>query len=173
MRRNPQAQKLPREKRLSSSTHSVTASARTVILPGENAGDFHQLCDDLEAEWQPQSRTEHFYLEQMAISQWKLTRMELAEKSIALEACAAQIQVPLLDRLWQSQCRLERSYARAQRELQRLQQSRRPADPPKVADSANTPRWESATLTCLDPEDPDGVPPYPMIVNGVESHTSP
>ena len=40
--------------------------ARTVILPGENADDFHQLCEDLEAEWHPQSRTEHFYLEQMA-----------------------------------------------------------------------------------------------------------
>src|SRR5713226_7544476 len=29
--------------------------ARTVVLPGENSGDFHQLCDDLETEWQPTS----------------------------------------------------------------------------------------------------------------------
>ena len=147
--------------------------ARTVILPGENAGDFHQLCDDLEAEWRPQSRTEHFYLEQMAISQWKLTRIELAEERIALEACPTQIQLPLLDRLWQSKCRLERSYARAQRELQRLQKSRRPADPPDEADSANPPPWESVTVTWVDPEDPDGVPPFPMIVGGVESHEPP
>jgi hypothetical protein len=135
--------------------------ARTVILPGENADDFHQLCYDLEAEWQPQSRTEHFYLEQMAISQWKLTRIELAEKSIALQACAAQIQVPLLDRLWQAQCRLERSYARAQRELQRLQKSRLPVDSSNEDDSEN---WETLSFSWYDPGDPDGEPAFPPII---------
>src|SRR6266705_1244724 len=77
--------------------------ARTVVLPAENSQEFHQLCNDLETEWQPQSRTEHFYLEQMAVSQWKLTRVEVAERSIAQQECAAKIQIPLLDRLWQSQ----------------------------------------------------------------------
>ena len=135
--------------------------ARTVILPGENADDFHQLCDDLEAEWRPQSRTEHFYLEQMAISQWKLTRIERAEKRIALEDCATQIQVPLLDRLWQAQCRLERSYARAQRELQRLQKSRLPVDPPNQDDSEN---WETLSFNWYNPEDPDAEPTFPPII---------
>ena len=41
--------------------------ARTVVLPGENREEFNQLCDDLQVEWNPQSRTEHFYLEQMAV----------------------------------------------------------------------------------------------------------
>src|SRR6185436_12828601 len=72
-------------------------------------------------EWEPESRTAQFYLEQMAVSQWKLTRMEVAEAGIFREALSAQVQLPLLDRLWQAQCRLERSYARAQRELERLQ----------------------------------------------------
>jgi hypothetical protein len=53
----------------------------------------------------------------MAISQWKLTRIEVAEKNITMQEVAAKTQIPLLDRLWQSQCRLERSYARAQRDL--------------------------------------------------------
>ena len=135
--------------------------ARTVILPGENADDFHQLCDDLEAEWRPQSRTEHFYLEQMAISQWKLTRIERAEKSIVLEECAAKIQVPLLDRLWQSQCRLERSYARAQRELQRLQKSRLPVDPPNEDDDQN---GETLSFSWYNPDDPDAEPAFPPII---------
>src|SRR5438094_293914 len=95
--------------------------ARTVVLPGENRDEFDQLCDDLEAEWEPQSRTAKFYLEQMAVSQWKLTRMEVAEAGIFKESLSAKVQLPLLDRLWQAQCRLERSYARAQRELERLQ----------------------------------------------------
>ena len=140
--------------------------ARTVVLPGENPGEFQQLCDDLETEWQPQSRTEHFYLEQMAISQWKLTRIELAEKSIALQECAAKIQIPLLDRLWQSQCRLERSYARAQRELQRLQKSRCPVDQPKHGDSPDPIPWGPATVSWVDPTDPDGDPPFPTIFPG-------
>src|SRR6266566_4655683 len=64
--------------------------ARSVVLPGENSDDFHQLCDDLETEWNPKSRTEPFYVEQMAISQWKLTRIELAEKSIVTQEAAAK-----------------------------------------------------------------------------------
>ena len=144
--------------------------ARTVVLPGENPEEFQQLCDDLETEWQPESRTEQFYLEQMAISQWKLTRIELAEKSIALQESAAKIQIPLLDRLWQSQCRLERSYARAQRELQRLQKSRLPVDQPGESDSANPPNWE---ISWVDPTDPDGDPPFPTISAGVELQETP
>src|SRR6266404_964916 len=103
--------------------------ARTVVLPGENREEFNQLCDDLEVEWHPQSRTEHFYLEQMAVSQWKLTRMEVGEAAIFEDAAASTTKIPLLDRLWQAECRLERSYARAQRELERLQNSRRQPDP--------------------------------------------
>ena len=93
--------------------------ARTVVLPGEDRQEFQRLCDDLEAEWQPQSRTEQFYVEQMAVSQWKLTRMEVGEANIYQEIEGAKNQVPLLDRLWQAQCRLERSFARAQREIGR------------------------------------------------------
>ena len=105
--------------RMNSLRHGLRA--RTVVLPGENRDEFNQLCDDLEREWQPQSRTAQFYLEQMAVSQWKLTRMEVAEAGIFKETLSAKTQLPLLDRLWQAQQRLERSYARAQRELERLQ----------------------------------------------------
>jgi len=98
--------------------------ARTVVLPAEKSEDFHQLCNDLEAEWQPQSRTEQFYVEQMAVSQWKLARVEIAEKSLLQQEFSAKSQIPLVDKLWQCQHRLERAYARAQRELERLQNSR-------------------------------------------------
>ena len=117
--------KTPRGKaavRMNSLRHGLRA--RTVVLPGESREEFNLLCDDLEREWQPLSRTAQFYLEQMAVSQWKLTRMEVAEAGIFQESAAAKTQLPLLDRLWQAQCRLERSYARAQRELERLQHQR-------------------------------------------------
>ncbi len=106
--------------------------ARTVVLPREDRQEFNQLCDDLEVEWHPQSRTEQFYVEQMAVSQWKLIRMEVGEAGVFEDVEGAKSQLPLLDRFWQAECRLERSYARAQRELERLQTSRRrPAQPPE------------------------------------------
>jgi hypothetical protein len=111
--------------------------ARTVVLPSENPEEFHQLCDDLEAEWQPQSRTEQFYVEQMAVSQWKLNRMEVGEVAVFTADSGAQTQLPMLNTLWQAQCRLERSYARAQRDLEHLQKSRcLPGEAPSVSEVA-------------------------------------
>src|SRR4051812_8233818 len=98
--------------------------ARTVVLPGEDRQEFNHLCDHLEQEWQPRTSTELFYLEQMAVSQWKLTRMEIGEADVYHEVTGARVQIPLLDRLWRAQCRMERSFARAQRELERIQTSR-------------------------------------------------
>jgi ribosomal silencing factor RsfS len=123
--------------------------ARTVVLPGEDREEFDHLCDDLEVEWHPQSRTEQFYVEQMAVSQWKLTRMEVVEVNIFKEA-DTKTQVPMLDRLWQAEHRLERSYVRAQRELQRLQDSRphpiqQPEDP-TPAPAAEAPSTAAAEV---------------------------
>jgi hypothetical protein len=105
--------------RLNALRHGLRA--RTVLLPGESLEDFHTLCEALEQEWQPRTRTEQFYLEQMAVAQWKLTRMEVGEADLFADPASARVQIPLLDRLWQAQCRLERSYARAQRDLERTQ----------------------------------------------------
>jgi hypothetical protein len=98
--------------------------ARDVILPDEDPEEFHRLCDDLEAEWQPRTRTEQFYLEQMAVSQWKLTRVDWGEADLFGENITLEKSFQILHRLWQTQNRLERSYSRAQRELERLQSSR-------------------------------------------------
>jgi len=49
--------------------------------------------------------------------------MEVVEVNIFKDT-DAKSQLSMLDRLWQAECRLERSYSRAQRELQRLQNSR-------------------------------------------------
>ena len=143
--------------------------ARIIVLPGEDRQEFHQLCDDLEAEWQPRSRTEQFYLEQMAVSQWKLTRLEVGEIDIFRRDGGAANQIPLLDRLWQAQCRMERSYARAQRELERLQASRRhpvhqpeeSAPPPAVEprlvarpeEAVFPTQFQNATVTLIRPDE--------------------
>src|SRR5438105_14251788 len=122
--------------RLNALRHGLRA--HTVVLPGEKSEQFQQLCDDLEAEWQPQTRTEQLYVEQMAVSQWKLRRMEIGEASLLVQKFGAKNQIPLLDGLWQAEARLERSFTRAQRELERLQKSRReqPRDQPTEAETA-------------------------------------
>lgn len=99
--------------------------ASTLLLPWESGEDWMQLCDDLDGEWQPKSRTEQFYLERMAASQWKLHRMEIGEKSLYAGKSGKEQLSLLFQPIWQEQCRLERSYTRAQRELERLQKSRR------------------------------------------------
>src|SRR5207253_3138485 len=122
--------------RLNALRHGLRA--HTVVLPDEKSEEFQQLCDDLEAEWRPQTRTEQIYVEQMAVSQWKLRRMEIGEVSLLVQKFGAKNQIPLLDRLWQAEARLERSFTRAQRELERLQKSRReqPREQPTEAEPA-------------------------------------
>jgi len=130
--------------------------ARTVVLPGEDLQEFQQLCDDLEVEWQPQSRSEQFYLEQMAVYQWKLVRLEVGEVNIFKNPDSPQNQVPLLDRFWQAQCRLERSYSRGQRELERLQASRRNQvpQPEEAMPAPHQPEEAPAAATAAPPPPP-------------------
>jgi ribosomal silencing factor RsfS len=131
--------------------------ARTVVLPGEDPTEFHHLCDDLQAEWTPQSRTEQFYVEQMAVSQWKLTRMEVVEVNIFKDT-DAKSQLSTLDRLWQAEHRLERSYARAQHELERLQKSR-PQPAPQPEEPPPAPEAEAAAEVgqAFSPEPPSEI----------------
>src|ERR1700680_837099 len=144
--------------------------ARTVVLPGENREEFTQLCDDLEGEWNPQSRTEQFYVEQMAVSQWKLIRMEVSEVNLFKDNDSAKNQLPLLDRLWQAECRLERSYARGQRELLRLQNSRpqpdpRPEEPVPAPQSTAEPPAAAVVGQALSPVSatPETAAPSPSV----------
>jgi hypothetical protein len=140
--------------------------ARDVILPDEDPEAFHQLCDDLEAEWQPRTRTEQFYLEQMAVSQWKLTRVDWGEADLFGGNITLEKTFQILHRLWQTQNRLERSYARAQRELERLQSSR-PQDTLLENASRQEDTAEEASTACgapcvpSDPEAPLASEPRP------------
>jgi hypothetical protein len=106
---------------LNSLRHGLRAA--TVVLPREDAAEFQRLCDDLEAEWQPQTRTEQIYVEQMAIAYWKLQRLELIEARTLSEGLSDLAPV-MLERVWQAQQRQERSFARAQHDLERIQKSR-------------------------------------------------
>jgi hypothetical protein len=143
--------------------------AKHVVLTSESQQDFSELCDDLEDEWQPQTRTEQFMVEQMAVSQWKLTRLEIGEVSLYTQELDGRAQLPLICKISALQSRLERSYFQAMRQLEHLQTSRRlrAAQQEKAARSAaaeapsDQPRRESSAWQA-----PKSTPaPAPMLVS--------
>jgi hypothetical protein len=69
----PQVPRPPRAKRPSASTHLRSAHPRH---------DYSRLWDELEADWQPQDRTERCYLETMVTSQWLLARVADSERKL-------------------------------------------------------------------------------------------
>ncbi len=118
--------------RLNALRHGLRA--RGVLLPEENPEDYHQLCDDLESEWQPRNRTEQLLVEQMAAAQWKLARLETGERSIHERLLTAERQLSLLDRFSVQRGRLERSFSRAIHEIEHLRKTQAiPAEVPAPA----------------------------------------
>jgi len=127
--------------------------ARAVVLPNENQGRFHQLCDELEAEWQPQTTTEMALLEKMAIAQWKLVRAERRE-AVICGIYPDEKQEAMLEPLAKFQERFERAFFRSLSELEKLQKIRRQTAPP--------PSKEAPSATPPEPEYPLGPPQPPQ-----------
>jgi hypothetical protein len=106
--------------------------ARQVLLPKDDPEEFHQLCADLEAEWQPQTCTQRLLLEQMAVSQWILGRLaRLETNGFSLTQLGIQDQYAFLDRISALRTRQERSFSKAMRDLEHLQRRPRPEAKPE------------------------------------------
>jgi hypothetical protein len=130
-------------------THGLRA--RHVVTLAERPQEFLELWADLEAEWDPQTHTERFLVEQLAVIQFKLGRWEAVESAAVLQSttvCLAfhdlqeyqtekgTVRIPdtidkreehvnrTLDRYSQITCRLERSWYKALETLQHLQDRR-------------------------------------------------
>ena len=128
--------------RLNALRHGLRA--RSILLPGEKPEEYSRLCADLESDWQPRNRTEQLLVEQVAVSQWKLARLEVGERSIFENEMPAERQMALLDRFSVQRGRLERSSSRAMRELEHLRKTRsvqeeRPAPVQEVPAAAPPP----------------------------------
>ena len=110
--------------RLNALKHGL--SARTIVLPDENADEFKQLCDDLEARWQPQDRTEQYLVEKMAICQWQQARGYKREAQIVSNMQAyTSFREKELFRAVDMRQRLERVYSKSLAELRSLQKEQR------------------------------------------------
>jgi hypothetical protein len=135
--------------RLNALTYGLRA--RELLLPGDDPDEYQRLWADLEAEWQPQTRTERLHLEQMATSQWWLARIAKRER-LAWE-CEPQVERPaLLDCILAIRARLERSFTSALRELKQSQKERQTRQPQPA---------HTAQPTAAPVHPPAGPPPPP------------
>ena len=127
---------------------------RQTILPSENCAEYSQLWDELEAEWQPQTRTERIYLETMVTSQWLLRRIAESEQDIYIRL-GNEAKFKMLAYVYKQRAQLERSFRTAvadmrqsQKECQPRQpqppQTEQPAKPAKPAQPASTPASKPA-----------------------------
>jgi hypothetical protein len=112
---------------------------KVVMMEDEDPQEFSKLLAGLQNQYQPQTQTEQDLVDQAALAQWKMARTEVFEDKCYKEnptpaACAA-----IFDRMTQIACRLERSYAKACRELERLQAIRE-----KQAEQARQPQPSAA-----------------------------
>jgi len=166
--------------RLNGVKHGLTAA--TLVLPGEKESDFESLLADFESEHQPATPTEEALVRQMAMAQWRLRRLYHVEAAFfnlrlidldeeiddnynnldAADKLAFVVkedsgQSSVRENLSRIEARLERSFYKALRELDRL----RTARPRK---SANQTQFQEPTL----PPDPE---PKLFLVNPVEEES--
>ena len=102
---------------------------RATILERENAADYSQLWDELEADWQPQSRTERCYLETMVTSQWLLKRVAESERRIYESIAFGEERFKMLAYVAKQRAQLERSFRTAIADMRQSQQARQARQP--------------------------------------------
>lgn len=161
--------------------------SRTMAPTPEANAEFVQLCADLEAAWRPIDWPERIQVESMAVSYWRLAEVE-AHAAVYLQTIDTEKIFPFYAQLARVQVTLERSYARAQRDLEHLQKSRaqrgievsQPATPTPEPPAANppgpssmipTPRSQPTVVAPAVASAPDLA--FPAIVNPSGNPQSP
>ena len=134
---------------------------RASILPDENATEYSQLWDELEADWQPQTRTERCYLETMVTSQWLLRRVAESEQKVYVFIAFGEQQFKMLAYVAKQRAQLERSFRTAIADMQQSQQARQTRQP-QLEKPAPAPVHE--------PAEPRVPPPDYVMTEGTESH---
>ena len=104
--------------RLNALRHGLYAS--TAVLPGESREEFEQLCDAVEAEWQPETPTASFFAERIAVCQWSMRRIELLRYRTSTEDESKR-----LDRLDRMEARQQRCIDSAAKSIRSLRDWRR------------------------------------------------
>src|ERR1017187_1546276 len=140
---------------------------RATILPDENAADYSRLWDDLEADWQPQDRTERCYLETMVTSQWLLARVAASEQKVYLFIEFGEKQLVMLGYAAKQRAQLERSFRTAIQDMRQSQKERQ-ARQPQPAQTAQPAK--PAPAPAHSPAGPQAPPPDYAMPQGPDGH---
>src|ERR1039457_4034025 len=149
--------------RLNALTYGLRA--RNLILPSEDPEEYKQLWADLEAEWQPQSRTERMHLGQMATSQWlwrslpKARGASMCAKVQSRNSWPSWTAFPRNARAWSVPSRVLRELKQLQRERQAQRQQQQPA-----------PTVQAAQPPVHRPAEPKVTHPDYLMPEGPEDH---
>ena len=138
---------------------------RASILPDENAAEYSQLWDELEADWQPQTRTERLYLETMVTSQWLLRRVAQSEQKIYVYIDFGEHQFKMLAYAAKQRAQLERSFRTAIADMQQSQKDRNAQRPQPLEQAA-----KGAQPLAHQPAEPQTPPPGYVMSEGPEAH---
>jgi len=107
--------------RFNAITHGLRAES--VVIPGEDQSRFDQHLERLTNAWNPQDDMERDLVEQIAVNQWKLARLDRVEARLYAdpEQDSAAL-VMAIHRMYLTQARLERSISSTIADLQRYRQ---------------------------------------------------
>jgi len=141
---------------------------RASILPDENAAEYSQLWDELEADWQPQTRTERLYLETMVTSQWLLKRVAESEQKIYAYIDFGEIQFKRLAYVAKQRAQLERSFRTAIADMQQSQNQRQARPEPQSIQTE--PTAKATPVPPQTPPRPAAPPPEYAMSEGAEAH---
>jgi hypothetical protein len=131
---------------------------RQTILERENAAEYSELWDELEADWQPQTRTERCYLETMVTSQWLLRRIAESEQRIYTAMKLGEDRFKLLAYVYKQRAQLERSFRTAIADMKQSQKERKLSQPqPPETEQPEKPA--QPTSTPAKPTPPQTPPP--------------
>jgi hypothetical protein len=98
--------------------------ARTVVLPDESQEDYDQLHAGFQEKYRPQDPVEQHLVDLAAIAQWKLARADALDAQCDAKAKTPEARAANLGRMSQIDCRLQRAYFKAYKELERIKTAR-------------------------------------------------
>ncbi len=99
--------------------------AESAVLPGENQNAFNQLLADLTSNWKPQDEMEKILVEQIAVNQWKLGRLNAVQAALYEPGVIPPAEFVLaIHRLCLTEARVERAVSNTIADLERYRKIR-------------------------------------------------
>jgi len=118
----PQSPQAKERVRFNALVHGLRAES--IVIPGEDQAKFDQHLARLSAAWLPQDDMEKSLVEDIAVTQWKLARIDRNEARIHDPAVPSGEYALALHRIYLTQTRLQRAISSTIADLQRYRKER-------------------------------------------------